>query len=84
MEMPLRLIAPVLALPGSTYFSNYEVFIAERRIGKGQSQFIKLVYTSLPYQRRLAEYGPNYSMGLQASRYQGQGLRREPLANDMA
>lgn len=62
MEMPLRLIAPVLALPGSTYFSNYEVFIAERRIGKGQSQFIKLVYTSLPYQRRLAEYGPNYSM----------------------
>jgi hypothetical protein len=61
-EMPLRLIAPVLALPGSSYFSNYEVFIAERKLGKSQSQFIKLVYTSLPYQRRLSEYGPNYSM----------------------
>jgi len=61
LEMPLRLIGPVLALPGSSYFSNYEVFIAERKLGKSRSQFIKLVYVSLPYQRRLSEYGPSYS-----------------------
>ena len=59
VEMPLRLIGPVLALPGSSYFSNYEVFIAERKLGKDQLQLIKLVYISLPYQRRLSEYGPN-------------------------
>jgi hypothetical protein len=55
--MPLRLIGMAIALPTSSYFSNYEVFIAERRISKGLAQFIKLVYVSLPYQRRLSEYG---------------------------
>jgi hypothetical protein len=59
IEIPLRLIGPVLALPGSSYFSNYEVFIAERKLAKGQLQLIKLVYVSLPYQRRLSEYGPS-------------------------
>ncbi len=59
IEIPLRLIGPVLALPGSSYFSNYEVFIAERKLARGQSQLIKLVYVSLPYQRRLSEYGPS-------------------------
>jgi hypothetical protein len=59
IEIPLRLIGPVLALPGSSYFSNYEVFIAERKLSKGQLQLIKLVYVSLPYQRRLSEYGPD-------------------------
>lgn len=59
IEVPLHLIGPVLALPGSSYFSNYEVFIAERKLPKGQTQLIKLVYISLPYQRRLAEYGPS-------------------------
>ncbi len=57
VEVPLHLIGPVLALPGSSYFSNYEVFIAERKLPKGHTQLIKLVYISLPYQRRLAEYG---------------------------
>jgi hypothetical protein len=57
IEIPLRLIGPVMALPGSSYFSNYEVFIAERKLSKGQLQLIKLVYVSLPYQRRLSEYG---------------------------
>jgi len=57
IEIPLRLIGPVLALPGSSYFSNYEVFIAERKLGNGRLQLIKLVYVSLPYQRRLSEYG---------------------------
>src|SRR6184192_2957478 len=55
-EMAIRLIGLALALPSSSYFSNYEVFIAERRISKVASQLIKLVYVSLPYQRRLSEY----------------------------
>ena len=60
-ELPIRLVGLVLALPSSSYFSNYEVFIAERRISKVASQLIKLVYVSLPYQRRLSEYGLNDS-----------------------
>lgn len=56
-ELPLRLIGLALALPNSSYFSNYEVFIAEKAISKVGSQLIKLVYVSLPYQRRLSEYG---------------------------
>jgi len=55
-ELPLRLIGLALALPTSNYFSNYEVFIAQKASKLG-SQFIKLVYVSLPYQRRLSEYG---------------------------
>jgi hypothetical protein len=60
-ELPLRLIGLASALPPSSYFSNYEVFIAERRISKVEAQLIKLVYVSLPYQRRLSEYGLNNS-----------------------
>ena len=56
-ELPLRLIGLALALRNSSYFSNYEVFIAEKAISKVGSQLIKLVYVSLPYQRRLSEYG---------------------------
>ena len=56
-ELPVRLIGLSLALPGSSFFSNYEVFIAERRIAKDESQLIKLVYESRPYQRRMSEYG---------------------------
>jgi hypothetical protein len=59
-EMPVRLIGLALALPGSSYFSNYEVFIAERRLSADEAQFIKLVYISLPYQRRLADYNPSH------------------------
>jgi hypothetical protein len=60
-EVPLRLIGLALALPSSSYFSNYEVYIAERRLNKDQTQLIKLVYVSLPYQRRLSEYVQNNS-----------------------
>jgi hypothetical protein len=55
----VRVIGLAMSLPSSSYFSNYEVFIAERRISKDESQLIKLVYQSLPYQRRLSEYGLN-------------------------
>lgn len=60
-ELSVRLIGLALALPTSSYFTNYEVFIAERRMKHDQSQFIKLVYESLPYQRRLSEYPLNSS-----------------------
>jgi len=57
VELPIRVIGIAFALPGSSYFSNYEVFIAERRVGKDQTELIKLVYVFLPYQRRLSEIG---------------------------
>jgi hypothetical protein len=55
--MPVHLIGLALALPGSSYFSSYEVFIAERKAAKEGAQLIKLVYEFLPYQRRLSELG---------------------------
>src|SRR5713226_4864054 len=55
-ELPVRVIGLALALSNSSYFSNYEVFIAEKRLRKNQAQLIKLVYVWLPYQRRLSEY----------------------------
>ncbi len=60
-DLALRLVGLVLALPNSSYFSNYEVFIAERRIGKDNPEFIKLVYEYLPYQRALSQYAQNNS-----------------------
>ena len=60
-ELPLGLLGVVFAPPGSSFFSNFEVFVAKRRVGKdkGQMQLIKLVYEFLPYQRRLSEYNLN-------------------------
>jgi hypothetical protein len=55
-ELPMRMISLALALPSSSFFSNYEVFIAERRVNKDASQLIKLVYESRPNQRRISEY----------------------------
>jgi hypothetical protein len=54
-ELPLGLIGIVFEAPGSSYFSNFEVFVAKRRMGE-QLQLIKIVYEFLPYQRRLSEY----------------------------
>ena len=59
--MPLRLIGLAMALPSSSYFSNYEVYIAERRLRKNLTELVKLVYVYLPYQRRLSEYGVDNS-----------------------
>jgi len=60
-EMPLRLIGLAMSLPNSSYFSNYEVYIAERRLRKNPTELVKLVYVYLPYQRRLSEYGVDNS-----------------------
>jgi hypothetical protein len=58
-ELPLGIIGVVFAPQGTSYFSNFEVFVAKRKLGKDQIQLIKLVYEFLPYQRRLSEYDLN-------------------------
>src|SRR5712692_11992684 len=55
-ELPLGLLGAVFVAPGTSFFSNFEVFVAKRRVGKDELQLIKLVYEFLPYQRRLSEY----------------------------
>jgi hypothetical protein len=59
-EVSVNVMGLALALPSSSYFSSYEVFIAKARFSRYQSRLIKLVYEFLPYQRRLSDYGPNY------------------------
>jgi hypothetical protein len=58
-ELPLGLLGLVFTAQGSSYFSNFEVFVAKRKMGKDQLQLIKLVYEFLPYQKRLSEYDLN-------------------------
>ncbi len=56
-DVQLRVISLTWAPSRSSYFSSFEVFIAERWLNKKESEFIKLVYEFLPYQQRLSEYG---------------------------
>jgi len=56
-DVQLRVIGLAWAPPRSSYFSNFEVFIAEKGLNEEELQFIKLVYVFLPYQQRLSEYG---------------------------
>jgi hypothetical protein len=55
-DVPLRLIGVPVASSKTSFFSNFEVFLAERKIGQGRTELIKLVYIFLPYQKRLSEY----------------------------
>jgi hypothetical protein len=56
-DVQLRVISLTWAPSRSSYFSSFEVFIAETWLNKKESEFIKLVYEFLPYQQRLSEYG---------------------------
>lgn len=56
-DAQVKVISLAWAPPKSSYFSNFEVFIAEKWLSKNQTEVIKLVYVFLPYQRRLSEYG---------------------------
>jgi GAF domain-containing protein len=56
-DVQLRVISLTWAPSRSSYFSSFEVFIAEKWLNKKGSEFIKLVYEFLPYQQRLSEYG---------------------------
>lgn len=58
-EVPLRLIQVPGAASKTSFFSNFEVVLAERNITPTKKELIKLVYISLPYQKRLAEYDWN-------------------------
>ncbi len=55
-EVPLAALGLVFAAPGTSFFSNFEVFVAKRKMGKDKLVLMKLVYEFLPYQRRLSEY----------------------------
>ena len=59
-ELNVNFMVPALVLPMSSYFTNYEVFIAEQRLTRHQSRLIKLVYEFLSYQPRLSDYVSNY------------------------
>jgi hypothetical protein len=74
-DIQLRVISVAWAPPRSSYFSNYEVFIAEKRLSGG-TQLIKLVYEFLPYQRRLSEYG------LDNSKVRKLRVRRDPSCDE--
>ncbi len=55
-DVQLRVISLTLAPSRSSYFSSFEVFIAEKWLNNNESELIKLVYEFLPYQQRLSEY----------------------------
>ena len=82
--MPLRLIGLAMALPNSTYFSNYEVYIAERRLRKNLTELVKLVYVYLPYQRQALGVWRGQLEGVQASGQPRPDLRRIADADDLA
>ena len=56
-DVQLRVISLTWAPSRSSYFSSFEVFIAEKWLNKKESEVIKLVYEFLPYQQRLSQYG---------------------------
>ena len=58
-DIPLRFIAVPGAYSKTSFFSNFEVVIAERNVNGNKTEYIKLVYISLPYQKRLSEYNWN-------------------------
>jgi hypothetical protein len=55
-DVPLRLVGIPVNSAKTSFFTGFEVFLAERRIGPGKTELIKLVYEFLPYQKRLSEY----------------------------
>lgn len=61
-QLHVRLVALATSYPRSSFFTTDEVFIAEAQISHNESRLVKLVYTFLPYQPRLSEYGLDYSL----------------------
>jgi hypothetical protein len=58
-DVPLRILSVPGASTRTSFFSNYEVVLAERTISTHKTEIIKLVYVSLPYQKKLSEYDWN-------------------------
>jgi hypothetical protein len=61
-SMRLRLVALAWNHPRSSFFANEEIFIAEKELTKDESRLVKLVFSFLPYQPRLSDYGMDYSV----------------------
>ena len=59
--MRVRIIALAQAYPRTSFFSNHEVFVAEKQLGSDESRLVKLVYAFLPYQPRLSDSGLDYA-----------------------
>lgn len=55
-DVSMQLIAVPGGSTNSSFFTKYEVVLAQRTMKDGKQELIKLVYESLPYQKRLAEY----------------------------
>jgi len=62
VRLRVRLVAVALDLPRSSFFSNLEVLVAEKEIGREEFSLIKLVFNYLPYQPRLSQSGFDYSV----------------------
>ena len=60
-HMRIRLVALAWTHPRSSFFSNEEIFVAEKELNPGELSLVKLVYGFLPYQPRLSETGFEYS-----------------------
>ena len=60
-ELPMHIFGLAFAMPGTSFSSSYEVFIAKKEVSGHKAELIKLVYWFLPYQRRLSEYHPDAS-----------------------
>src|SRR5437762_6749189 len=57
----MRIVAMAWNHPRSSFFSNEEVFVAEKALNQSESRLVKLVYGFLPYQPRLSDNGLDYA-----------------------
>jgi hypothetical protein len=57
----VRIVAMAWNHPRSSFFSNEEIFVAEKALNQSESRLVKLVYGYLPYQPRLSDGGLNYA-----------------------
>src|SRR5438552_17146115 len=59
----VRIVAMARNHARSSFFSNEEVFVAEKALNHSESSLVKLVYGLLPYQPRLSDNGLDYATG---------------------
>ena len=57
----VRIVAMAWNHPRSSFFSNEEIFVAEKALNQSESRLVKLVYGYLPYQPRLSDGGLDYA-----------------------
>src|SRR5207245_7697495 len=57
----VRIVAMAWNHPRSSFFSNEEVFVAEKALNQSESRLVKLVYRFLPFQPRLSHNAFEYA-----------------------